>query len=106
MLRYGQHQCSRSGSLPRDLHASSRCHMDATNVEHTALDREGGRAARRYASRGWPEFSNQGEQVKGRLLPRARSQGGFTLIELIITSALGVLVLSGLTSVVLTSVRA
>jgi prepilin-type N-terminal cleavage/methylation domain-containing protein len=44
--------------------------------------------------------------VKRGLKRLARSQEGFTLIELIITSALGVLVLTGLTSVVLTSVRA
>jgi prepilin-type N-terminal cleavage/methylation domain-containing protein len=35
-----------------------------------------------------------------------RSQGGYTLIELLVASAIGVIVMSGLTSVVLTTVRA
>ena len=35
-----------------------------------------------------------------------RSQGGFTLIEVIIASAIGLMVMTALTSVVLTSVRA
>ena len=36
----------------------------------------------------------------------AQSQGGYTLVELIVASAIGVLVMTGLTSVVLTSTRA
>jgi prepilin-type N-terminal cleavage/methylation domain-containing protein len=36
----------------------------------------------------------------------SKSQGGYTLVELIVASAIGVLVMTGLTSVVLTSWRA
>jgi prepilin-type N-terminal cleavage/methylation domain-containing protein len=43
---------------------------------------------------------------KAELAARRRSQGGFTLIELIIATALGLLVLSALTSVVLTTMMA
>ena len=35
-----------------------------------------------------------------------RSQAGYTLVELMIASAIGLIVMTGLTSVVLTSVRA
>lgn len=44
--------------------------------------------------------------MKSRLLRHARSQDGFTLIELIVVSVITLLVMTGLTSVVLTSVRA
>jgi prepilin-type N-terminal cleavage/methylation domain-containing protein len=41
-----------------------------------------------------------------RIAHRARNQGGFTLVELIIASAIGVLLMTGLTSVVFTSYKA
>jgi len=44
--------------------------------------------------------------VKRKLLRAARSQDGFTLIEVIITSLLSLVVMTGLTSVVLTAMRA
>ncbi len=44
--------------------------------------------------------------MKATLARYARSQGGYTLIELIIASALGLFVMTGLTSVVLTTWRA
>jgi type II secretory pathway pseudopilin PulG len=44
--------------------------------------------------------------VKATLLRYARSQGGYTLVELLVASALGLTVMTGLTSVVLTTWRA
>ena len=44
--------------------------------------------------------------MKTALRSYAKSQSGYTLIELMVASAIGVIVLSGLTSVVLSSVRA
>jgi type II secretory pathway pseudopilin PulG len=44
--------------------------------------------------------------VKAKLARYAKSQGGYTLVELIIASALGLFVMTGLTSVVLTTWRA
>jgi prepilin-type N-terminal cleavage/methylation domain-containing protein len=44
--------------------------------------------------------------VKAKLALYTRSQGGYTLIELLIASALGLFVMTGLTSVVLTTWRA
>ncbi|SRR5712691_588026 len=44
--------------------------------------------------------------MKARAKRYARSQSGYTLIEVIIASAIGALLLAGLTSVILTSVRA
>jgi prepilin-type N-terminal cleavage/methylation domain-containing protein len=44
--------------------------------------------------------------VKPDLRRYAGSQGGYTLVELIVASAIGVLVMTGLTSVVLSSSRA
>ena len=43
--------------------------------------------------------------MKARLIRAARSQQGFTLVELLVASIISVLVLTGLTSVVLTSWR-
>lgn len=44
--------------------------------------------------------------MKATLKRYVRSQGGYTLVELVIASALGLFVMTGLTSVVLTSWRA
>jgi type II secretory pathway pseudopilin PulG len=44
--------------------------------------------------------------MKAKLGRYAKSQGGYTLVELIIASALGLFVMTGLTSVVLTTWRA
>jgi type II secretory pathway pseudopilin PulG len=44
--------------------------------------------------------------VKAKLARYARSQGGYTLVELLVASALGLFVMTGLTSVVLTTWRA
>ena len=44
--------------------------------------------------------------MKARLARYARSQGGYTLVELIVASAIGLFVMTGLTSVVLTTWRA
>ncbi len=44
--------------------------------------------------------------MSDRVKRRARDQGGYTLIELLVASAIGLIVLSGLTSVTLSSVRA
>lgn len=44
--------------------------------------------------------------MKAKLRRNAKSQGGYTLIELIVASAIGLFVMSGLTSVVMTSWRA
>jgi prepilin-type N-terminal cleavage/methylation domain-containing protein len=44
--------------------------------------------------------------VRAKLKRYAGSQGGFTLVELLIASAIGVVVMTGLTSVVLTTWRA
>jgi prepilin-type N-terminal cleavage/methylation domain-containing protein len=44
--------------------------------------------------------------VKSTSLRYARSQGGYTLVELIVASAIGLMVMTALTSVVLTSWRA
>jgi prepilin-type N-terminal cleavage/methylation domain-containing protein len=44
--------------------------------------------------------------VKATPARYARSQGGYTLVELIVASAIGLMVMTGLTSVVLTSWRA
>lgn len=42
----------------------------------------------------------------GNLRGYARGQGGYTLVEVIVASAIGAILMSGLTSVILTSVRA
>jgi prepilin-type N-terminal cleavage/methylation domain-containing protein len=44
--------------------------------------------------------------MTGRLSRHARRQDGYTLVEVIITCALGAILMSALTSVILTSVRA
>lgn len=44
--------------------------------------------------------------MKSRLGSYARSQGGYTLIEVVIASAIGAILMSALTSVILTSVGA
>jgi prepilin-type N-terminal cleavage/methylation domain-containing protein len=44
--------------------------------------------------------------VRARLEHHSTSQGGYTLVELIVASAIGLLVMTGLTSVVLTTWRA
>jgi len=44
--------------------------------------------------------------VKALLLREMRSQSGFTLVELLVASAIGVIVMTGLTSVVLSTWRA
>lgn len=44
--------------------------------------------------------------MKATLWRYARSQGGFTLVELLVASAIGLIVLTGLTSLVLTTWRA
>jgi prepilin-type N-terminal cleavage/methylation domain-containing protein len=44
--------------------------------------------------------------VKARLARYGRSQDGFTLVEVVITSAIGLVVMSALTSVILTSYNA
>jgi prepilin-type N-terminal cleavage/methylation domain-containing protein len=44
--------------------------------------------------------------MKSVLLRQLRSQSGFTLVELLVASAIGVIVMTGLTSVVLTTWRA
>ena len=44
--------------------------------------------------------------MRRRLGTYARGQGGYTLVEVIIASAIGAVVLAGLTSVILTSYRA
>jgi prepilin-type N-terminal cleavage/methylation domain-containing protein len=44
--------------------------------------------------------------LKAAAFRYVRSQGGYTLVELIIASAIGLMVMTGLTSVVFTSVRA
>ena len=44
--------------------------------------------------------------MKAEVRRYARSQGGYTLIELLVASAIGLFVMTGLTSVVLTSWRA
>ena len=44
--------------------------------------------------------------MKATLTRYARSQGGYTLVELIVASAIGLMVMTGLTSVVLTTWRA
>jgi prepilin-type N-terminal cleavage/methylation domain-containing protein len=44
--------------------------------------------------------------VKANLRQYVRSQGGYTLVELMVASAIGLFVMSGLTSVVMTSWRA
>ena len=42
----------------------------------------------------------------GNLRGYARGQGGYTLVEVIVASAIGAILMAGLTSVILTSVRA
>ena len=44
--------------------------------------------------------------MKGRAALYARSQNGYTLVEVVIACAIGAIVMAGLTSVILTSVRA
>jgi prepilin-type N-terminal cleavage/methylation domain-containing protein len=44
--------------------------------------------------------------MKSALLSYAKDQGGYTLVELIVASAIGLFVMTGLTSVVLTTYRA
>ena len=44
--------------------------------------------------------------MKARLRRYARSQGGFTLVELLVASAIGLIVMTGLTSLLLTTWRA
>ncbi len=44
--------------------------------------------------------------MKAQLLSYWKSQGGYTLVELLVASVIGVIVMSGLTSVVLTTWRA
>jgi prepilin-type N-terminal cleavage/methylation domain-containing protein len=48
----------------------------------------------------------QGQQVKTTLARYARSQGGFTLVEVLVASALGLVVMTALAQVVLTTWRA
>jgi prepilin-type N-terminal cleavage/methylation domain-containing protein len=63
-------------------------------------------AERRFAR--LDDFDLQGEPLKaqGRLSRYARSQSGYTLIEVVITAAIGAVVMSALTSVVLTTFNA
>src|SRR5437660_11099009 len=44
--------------------------------------------------------------MRALLLSQMRSQSGFTLVELLVASAIGLIVMTGLTSVVLTTWRA
>jgi hypothetical protein len=53
-----------------------------------------------------PRPVHQGHSVKATLRRYAKSQGGFTPVEVIVASAIGLIVMTGLTSVVLTSYRA
>jgi prepilin-type N-terminal cleavage/methylation domain-containing protein len=48
----------------------------------------------------------QGEPVSADHARRHRMQGGFTLIELLVASVIGLIIMTGLTSVVLTTYRA
>src|SRR5690349_2168231 len=41
-----------------------------------------------------------------RIGRHGRSQGGYTLVEVVIASSIGLMIMTGLTSVILTSVRA
>jgi prepilin-type N-terminal cleavage/methylation domain-containing protein len=44
--------------------------------------------------------------LTGKLVQRVRNQDGYTLVEVVISAAIGAVLMAGLTSVVLTSVRA
>jgi type II secretory pathway pseudopilin PulG len=63
-----------------------------------------------FPAQWWPGWQlgpdHQGQPVKATASRYARDQGGYTLVELVIASAIGLMVMTGLTSVVLTTWRA